>query len=161
VILTDDLDVTQVQYMPRLKTQIADHGVTFSRSFVTDPLCAPSRASLLTGRYAHNHGVRENIPPLGGFKAFVKEGLESRNLAVWLQKAGYRTGLVGKYMNGYPVPRDLTHVPSGWTKWFALSAPEYFDYAVNEDGQVRSYGHAPADYQTDVLRDKALAFIRL
>jgi N-acetylglucosamine-6-sulfatase len=160
VILTDDLDVSQVRFMPRLKARIADRGTTFKNSFVSDPLCAPSRSSLLTGKYAHNHGVRDNLPPLGGFKAFKNGGLESANLAFWLEKAGYRTGLLGKFLNGYPVPRDLRHVPPGWSTWFALFGPDYFDYVVNEDGVVREFGHAPADYQTDVLREKALAFLR-
>ncbi|HWX24441.1 MAG TPA: sulfatase-like hydrolase/transferase, partial [Vicinamibacteria bacterium] len=100
MILTDDLDVSQVRFMPRLKARIADRGTTFKNSFVSDPLCAPSRSSLLTGKYAHNHGVRDNLPPLGGFKAFKNGGLESANLAFWLEKAGYRTGLLGKFLNG-------------------------------------------------------------
>jgi N-acetylglucosamine-6-sulfatase len=159
VILTDDLDMSQVRYMPRVNAELVRRGMTFSESFVSDPICTPSRASLLTGRYAHNHQVRENIAPLGGFKAFERGGLEGRNLAVWLEAAGYRTGLLGKYLNGYPTPRDSTHVPRGWTDWFALTAPEYFDYTVNDNGKTRSFDHAPADYQTDVLSGRAVQFV--
>jgi arylsulfatase A-like enzyme len=159
LIVTDDLDTSQVAFMPRTTALLAQRGLSFRQSFVADPLCAPSRASLLTGLYPHSHQVRENIQPLGGFKAFVARGYEEANLAVWLQAGGYRTGLVGKYLNGYPTPRQPTHVPPGWNDWFALASPEYFDYTVNDNGRTRSYGQAPEDYQTDVLRDRALQFV--
>ena len=72
-------------------------GVTFEHAFASVPECCPSRASLLTGQYAHNHGVTSNEPPEGGFNAFADES----TLPVWLEDAGYRTGYVGKYLNGY------------------------------------------------------------
>ena len=159
IILTDDLDMTQVAYMPQVLGLLGRKGMTFAANFAPDPICAPSRASLLTGLYPHNHKVRENVAPLGGFKAFEKGGFEASNLAVWLSGAGYRTGLIGKYLNGYPTPRLATHVPPGWTDWFGLTSPEYFDYTVNENGAIRTYGHAPEDYQTDVLKARALRFL--
>ncbi len=76
VILTDDLDVKSVEFMPKLKALLTKHGTTFSNYFVTESLCCPSRASLLRGQYPHNHQVLNNHPPEGGFEKFYKLGAE-------------------------------------------------------------------------------------
>jgi N-acetylglucosamine-6-sulfatase len=115
-ILTDDLDTDSVAYMPRVQALLAAQGVTFTNMFVTYPLCCPSRASILTGQYPHNHDNLGVAPPLGGFAKFRNEGREESTIATWLQAAGYRTGLFGKYLNGYPDPVPA-HVPPGWTTW--------------------------------------------
>ena len=95
--MTDDQTVESMRVMPNVKTLLADRGVTFDNSFVSYSLCCPSRATYLTGQYAHNHGVLHNNPPFGGFIQ-----LDSTNtLPVWLQGAGYRTMHVGRYLNGY------------------------------------------------------------
>ncbi|MFM9043221.1 MAG: sulfatase-like hydrolase/transferase, partial [bacterium] len=100
MILTDDQRYDELEAMPNVRTLIAGEGVTFERAYVSYPLCCPSRASLLTGLYAHNHDVRGNFAPQGGWTKFQESG-EQQALPVRLQEAGYRTGLAGKYMNGY------------------------------------------------------------
>src|SRR5213083_1890678 len=115
VLMTDDQTVESMRVMPNVKTLIADRGVTFDNSFVSYSLCYPSRATFLTGQYAHNHGVFDNVLPFGSFYR-----LDSSNtLPVWLQAAGYRTMHVGKYLNRYGT-RDPTQVPPGWSDWHAL-----------------------------------------
>jgi len=101
-ILADDMDVESASHMPRLKSLIADQGVTFTDAFATYPICCPSRASILTGQYPHNHQILFNVPPLGGFAKFRDRGGEASTIATWLKAAGYRTALYGKYLNGYP-----------------------------------------------------------
>ncbi|MGH7710553.1 MAG: sulfatase family protein, partial [Gemmatimonadaceae bacterium] len=158
-ILTDDLDVESASHMPRLKALIADQGVTFSAAFATYPICCPSRASILTGQYPHNHQILFNVPPLGGFAKFRDRGGEAATVATWLQAAGYRTALYGKYLNGYPA-NTPQHVPPGWTVWHGTFDNEnYFNYRVNENGVVRQYADGPADYETDVHAASIVRFL--
>jgi N-acetylglucosamine-6-sulfatase len=133
-------------------------GITFTNSFVDFALCCPSRASFLTGQNAHNHAILDNILPEGGYEKFAPR--EGNSLGVWLQEAGYITGLVGKVMNGYGVS-DPTHIVPGWTNWVARvdGLPGYYNYGLNENGVIRLYGQAPGDYSTDVLAQKAVDFI--
>lgn len=166
LILTDDMDTRHVAYMPRLRRLMAEQGTTFTNSFVTYAVCAPSRASILTGQYAHNHGVVENRPPRGSFRRFHNDGREASTIATWLRGAGYRTGLVGKYMNYYPPVREPSYVPPGWDDWrgyfdwsSAAESRVYYEYDMNENGRVVRYGTEEKDYLTDVLRDRALDFV--
>lgn len=165
LVLVDDQDIYAMSNMPRLKSLIADRGVTFTNFITTTPVCGPSRASFLTGLYAHNHGTEDNRPPLGGFEKFYGDRRESNTIAVWLKAAGYRTIFLGKYINGYPAgPGD--YVPPGWDDWhgaFGASDVEsglYYDYFLNDNGKVTRYGSAPEDYQTDVLAQKTVEAIR-
>ncbi len=160
VILTDDLDAKSVEFMPRLKALLAHEGTTFSNFFVTDSLCCPSRASLLRGQYPHNHQVISNLQPAGGFGKFHELGHEQSTIATWLKAAGYRTVLLGKYLNGYPGKESL-YVPPGWDEWYALMNRHaaYFNYGLNENVRVVSYGHDANEYQTDVLAAKTVDFI--
>jgi arylsulfatase A-like enzyme len=166
-ILTDDLDERSVACMPNVQSLLADQGATFTNYFITTPLCCPSRSSILRGQYAHNHGVLTNSGNEGGFPAFYRLGHESSTVATWLQDAGYRTGLLGKYLNRYPRSASSTYIPPGWDDWQAFVASTgddetgsfYTGYSMNENGTLVSYGHDPKDYSTDVLRDKATSFI--
>lgn len=158
VILTDDQRSDTLQFMPLLQQRLVQHGVTFRNAFVTTALCCPSRASLLTGQYPHNHGVLDIRPPKGGVEAFDP----SSTLATWLTAAGYETALVGKYLNRYDVTNpniDFAAVPPGWSRWFAYSG-FYYDYSINDNGTVRHYGSDPDDYSTDVFRDVAVDFVQ-
>ena len=162
MILTDDQEPETVRFMPHVRRQLAGSGVTFSNAYASVPECCPSRVSLLTGQYAHNHGVISNRPPDGGFDAFTND----RNaLPAWLQEGGYRTGYVGKYLNGYgweALGNDPTEVPPGWSYWAALTNhTEYqmYGYSINAGGSVETYGEEPADYQTDVLTERAVRFV--
>ena len=155
VIMTDDLDVPSYNtaidrgWLPNIKA-LQDSAVVFDNAFVVTPLCCPSRASFLTGQYPHNHGVLTNFGPDGGADALD----ESSTIAVALQAAGYRTVHIGKYLNRYGTETEKTHVPVGWTDWLALVDPstyQVYDYTLNRNGVLESYGSAPEDYQTDVL----------
>jgi N-acetylglucosamine-6-sulfatase len=162
VLVADDLDTRTSALLPRLPGLMGEPGLTFSRAYVVQSLCSPSRASLLTGQYAHNHGVVYNDAPAGGFPAF--RAREASTVATWLKGAGYRTALVGKYMNGFPIGVPDSYVPPGWDYWYGhLSAFEdrrYYDYWVNDGGTVVRRGATPEEYSTDLETKRAVEFIR-
>lgn len=160
LIVADDLDARILAELPRLRALLADKGTTFTNAFVTTPTCCPSRASILRGQYAHNHQVLTNELPDGGFQRFHDLGHESSTMATWLQAAGYKTMLVGKYLNDYPGKLPLTYVPPGWNEWHGkLPSPVYFNYKLNQNGRVVSYGAKPEDYLTDIQAKIALDFV--
>jgi N-acetylglucosamine-6-sulfatase len=102
-ILTDDLDFASAQKMPEVRSQLIEEGTSFENAFVSFPTCCPSRATILTGLYAHNHDVKGNDPPQGGFRTFRSKGLEENTIAVRLQEAGYQTAFFGKYLTAIPM----------------------------------------------------------
>ncbi len=159
-ILTDDLDAQSMAFMPKLKTLLSDQGVSFSNFFVSFSLCCPSRATILRGQYGHNTQILANGPPDGGFEKFRSLGHENSTIATWLQEAGYRTVLLGKYLNGYPDRGNPTYVPPGWSEWYGVLRGHYFNYQINENGRIVSYGSRPQDYETDVLARKTIDFIQ-
>src|SRR5829696_1376486 len=101
-VLTDDLDYASAQKMPEIRSQLIEEGLSFEEAFVSHPVCCPSRATILTGLYDHNHDVLSNIYPSGGFQKFVDEGHEENSIGVSLQEGGYQTAFSGKYLNQYP-----------------------------------------------------------
>lgn len=155
LILTDDQRPETMQYMPRTLSLIAQQGVTFTNAFASTPLCCPSRASILTGLYTHNHGVITNFGPTGGARVFV----DTSTIATWLQAAGYRTGLIGKYLNDYNHMQPWPYRPPGWSVWKAFKLPEYYQYTMVEGSQEVVYGSSPADYSTEMLATAAVDFI--
>jgi len=160
VIETDDQTLAEMAVLPKTRRLIGGQGVTFDNNFDSFSLCCPSRASLLTGQYSHNNGVRGNALPYGGYYK-----LDSTNtLAVWLQRDGYYTTHLGKYLNGYGT-RSATEIPPGWSEWHGSVDPStyrYYGYKLNENGTVTTYCAKPqaACYQTDVYRDKADEIVR-
>jgi arylsulfatase A-like enzyme len=166
VVMVDDMDVRMVDNLPRLKTLLADHGLSFSSFYAPSPVCCPARASFLRGQYPHNTGVLANDPPQGGVSTFRARGDEESTVATWLQDAGYRTALIGKYLNGYEnIPK---HVPPGWDRWFVYAGKgKYTRYTMSDQGKLVKYGNRNTkklrkqerDYQTDVLTEEAVEFV--
>jgi arylsulfatase A-like enzyme len=161
-ILTDDLDTDSIKVMPQLKSLLIEQGTLFSNFFITTPLCCPSRTSILRGQYAHNTQIFGNQIPHGGFEKVYSLGLEESTIATWLHAVGYNTALMGKYLNAYPMKNSETYVPPGWDEWYSpVEGQPYsgFNYTLNENGKLVSYGNNPKDYGTDVYHRKATRFI--
>jgi arylsulfatase A-like enzyme len=152
MILTDDQRADTLGYMPIVHRTLGKHGVTFTNAYVSNPVCCPSRATIMTGLYSHSTGVYTNDLD-GGFNAFDDDS----TIATWLHDAGYRTGLFGKYLNGY----ETDYTPPGWDRWFAThESGDYYDYSATSDGNIVDFGDNPADYGTSVVGDEAISFIR-
>jgi N-acetylglucosamine-6-sulfatase len=164
VIMTDDQDdgLTKIA-IPKTLNLIGKEGVTFKNSFVDNSLCCPSRTTSLTGQNSNNSGIFFLVPGIvfngilygGGYSDFRQT--EGNILPVWLKNAGYRTAMIGKYVNGYSLQNDP--VPPGWDKWFSVR-PFYFNYTANVDGVPIQYGSSPDDYVTEVLTEEAISFIK-
>jgi N-acetylglucosamine-6-sulfatase len=154
LLLTDDQRRDTLKYMPIVQRLLVQMGVRFDNGYVENPLCCPSRASILTGTNSNTNGVYSNHGPHGGFAAFH----DATTIATVLQAAGYRTGQFGKYFNGY---RETTYVPPGWDRWFATYDRDsgYYGYTAVSDGNEVQYGSDPADYGQTVLRNEAVSFI--
>jgi N-acetylglucosamine-6-sulfatase len=157
-ILTDDLSSNLVPYMPNVLA-MQQEGASFTSYFVTNSLCCPSRSSIFTGMFPHNTGVMTNKAPDGGYAVFNARGNEPLTFAIALQRGGYKTAMLGKYLNGY-YPA-MHRVPAGWDEW-AVAGDAYpeFNYDLNQNGRVVRYGSRAEDYLTDVLAGMADAFIR-
>ncbi len=160
-ILTDDQRWDSLGVMNTVQHELVDHGVNFTNAFVVNPMCCPSRASILSGQWSHTTGVYKNSPPDGGFVTF--EPHETNTIATTLQAAGYRTAMIGKYLNGYN-ELETAHVPPGWDRWFAFTTGEgngaYEDVDYSDDGRPVATDAGPEDYSTDVLANKAVDFIQ-
>jgi N-acetylglucosamine-6-sulfatase len=164
-VLTDDLSTNLVRFMPHVLA-MQRQGLTFNDYFVSDSLCCPSRSSIFTGNLPHDTKVFDNVGRQGGFRQFFDRGEEQHTFAVALQRAGYNTALMGKYLNGYGQQKGsvpglpFTYVPPGWSEWDVggWGYPE-FNYILNENGAVHTYGSRPQDYLTDVLAHKGVDFI--
>ncbi len=156
VIETDDQTVASLRAMPNVGRLLAARGTTFVNSFVENSMCCPSRATFLTGQVSHNDGVWDNAPPSGGWSAL--RPTQTNTLPVWLQRAGYTTLFIGKWLNGYGVD-DPKEIPAGWTQWQGAVGGSWNDYigvTLNENGRLKRY---KKDYQTDLYTDRARGFI--
>lgn len=178
----------RARVMPNTLDLIRKHGIHFNRYIVSYPLCCPSRSTLLSGRYAHSNGVISNAPPNGGWEGYRKKAIYRHNLGVWLQRRGYRTIHLGKFLNRYggDGPDDPeTRVPPGWDEWQTDATDNstrlYYGYLLNDGGVIqgpfgdRNYSAAAAkdnrrcpltpppfgtcDYQEDVLTERAVSQI--
>jgi N-acetylglucosamine-6-sulfatase len=169
MIIDDDQTAEQQRFLTKTNAAIGGHGVTFDNSFVNFSLCCPSRSTLMTGQYAHNHGVFGDEPPSGGYSKLAPT--LGNTLPVWLQRTGYHTGLVGKFLNHYgrTSPRI---VPPGWNEWYGEvdnhdvgGNYSVYGYTLNENGRLVHYGSRPSVvdppvYESDVLSRLAAGFIR-
>ena len=163
-VLTDDLSMDLLRFMPQVQA-METRGMTFRNYFVSDSLCCPSRASIFTGNFPHDTGVWTNSGARGGMGAFVAHDDENKSFNLTLQRAGYRTAMMGKYINRYldgphTMPLPPTYVPPGWSEWDVggWGYPEY-DYRMNIDGHVHYFGHKPKDYLTSVITRRGVRFI--
>src|SRR3712207_3713636 len=98
-VLVDDAAVNTMQQMPQTRSLIAGQGATLTQFIYNQPLCCPSRATMLRGQYSHNTGVTSNGGPNGGYGAFYRKGNGSSTPGTWFDDAGYATGYVGEYLN--------------------------------------------------------------
>jgi N-acetylglucosamine-6-sulfatase len=157
VFMTDDQTLESLRVMRNVNRLLARKGTTFTQAVVSFPLCCPSRATFLTGQYAHNHRVLSNVAPHGGYARLD----HSTTLPVWLRRGGYHTVHIGKHLNGYGVARP-NEIPPGWSEWYGAVDPStfrYFDFTLNENGTLVRY-RKRTDYQTDVFARRASEVIR-
>lgn len=158
VVQTDDQTVDGLRALPRTERLLFGAGTSFANQTVAWPSCGPSRATFLSGRYAHNHGMRGNNPPRGGIERFD----ESRTLATALDERGYATAHVGKYLNGYGEETPAEYVPPGWDEWFSAvgaSVQSQYRYVMNDNGETREFGARRRDYKQDVLTGRAVELV--
>jgi N-acetylglucosamine-6-sulfatase len=157
-ILTDDMRKGDLKYMPKTRSVLKAKGMSFSNAFVSNPLCCPSRATIMRGQYAHNTGIwtNKNVGRWAAVgQAYRNKGNEKDNVATRLDAAGYRTALIGRYFSGIT---NKTFVPPGWDFWFSAWGG-YFDYGANDQGTIRHFGTKASDYLTDVESRKTRKFI--
>lgn len=162
MIMVDDMRTDELQWMPNVQKLLAKQGVTFTNGFSGFPLCCPARASVLTGQLPHNHGVWSHTPPWGF------SSLDDRDtVPVWLQRSGYHTTYLGKYLNGYGIEPEpgrrsgtsTQYVPAGWDLWrgsidgglprdhaYDGGTYRYRDTTLNDDGD--GYIGLQGKYQT-------------
>src|SRR3954454_6860989 len=172
-ILTDDMTTSELSAMPNVQSLLAGHGTSFNEAYVSFPLCCPSRATMMSGQYMHNHNVRGNFPPNCSWIRFTPH--ETNDLPVWLQDNGYYNVHIGKYMNGYPTgtpayppPQSNTFpVPPGWDEWYGKVSEDalYFNYQLIEKTgpsaipHLTFYGDQPTDYQIVAFANHAVNFV--
>lgn len=172
LIQADDAVRGDMRYMPNISRLMDRGGTQFANHVTPYPLCGPARAALLTGQLSHNNKVLSNFRSNDGGHLVFRDlpgKLNQRNsLGPWLKKAGYRTGLVGKYLNEYGA-LSRTEVPPGWDRWAALldnSTYDYFNYGMNVDGKVqwhgdRKYAEAQVNFATMSTNDPPDTFVEL
>ena len=156
LVVSDDERFDLMPYMALTSGLLNDETVRFTYGFATTSTCCPSRSSILTGMYAHNHHVLNNSLPNGGATKFDP----TSTLATWLKQAGYRTGFIGKYLNQYQLLNPA--IPPGWDDFQVFNKEGqgyYYGYSLNENGTTVPYGSGPADYSTVVLARKVSEFI--
>ncbi|XP_019753111.1 N-acetylglucosamine-6-sulfatase [Hippocampus comes] len=167
LILTDDLDVAMGGMTPLNKTKklIGDAGISFTNAFVASPLCCPSRASILTGKYPHNHHVTNNTLEGNCSSGAWQKSQEAHTFPALLKNlAGYQTFFAGKYLNqyGHTKAGGVEHVPLGWSYWVGLEKnSKYYNYTLSVNGKAQKHGaDYSKDYLTDVLANMSLNFLQ-
>ena len=128
VVLTDDMRADELRFLPAVH-RLQRSGVTFSRALSADSLCCPARATLLTGKLAHNHRtVGNNVATHGGFRVFTEHNDVQNLLPQWLDSRRYRTAWIGKYLNEFGGRKDF--VQPDWS-YFAVPVRDVYEYRTN------------------------------
>jgi arylsulfatase A-like enzyme len=138
VVMTDDMSYDNLQFMPKTSSFFKKNGTSFTKNYVTYPLCCPARTTFLTGQLTHNHGVDSVFSP----DNFIGWKTKDNQMASWLQSGGYRTGVSGKYLNGYG-ELDQLEVPKGWDDWQVSideTTIDAFNVRYNRNGKLVEYG---------------------
>jgi arylsulfatase A-like enzyme len=172
VLMVDDMSMRMLVDMPNLSNLVIGTGVTLSNYLISQPLCAPSRASFLRGQYAQNTGINENKHGTGMDAVYaidiwrgdpIGTGPEASTLATWFQDAQYRTGMVGKYLNGYgeTLITPEYYTPPGWDYFVGVGgdAGDAQNYWLWNNGTFEWHGTGDENYLTRVLSAKAVTFI--
>lgn len=165
LVLVDDQDVQigGMTPMKKAKAYIGDEGATFVNSFTVTPLCCPSRSSILTGRYPHNHEVRNNSLNGNCSSLQWQKGPEAEAFPTYLNKLKYQTFFSGKYLNQYgsKAAGSVGHIPPGWDQWHALVGnSQYYNYTLSVNGKEEKHSDSyEDDYLTDLILNRSLHFL--
>jgi len=154
-IMLDDMPKWMLEHMPITTAGIGSVGLTFEDFYGAQPLCSPNRASFLTGRYPHNHTVVNNT---AAARQFREKGLDKNTFATSLKTAGYRTGFVGKYFNGYGASTEKNYIPPGWDRWVGLASDGNLTILANVNGSWSDTGVSVRE-EADWLADHVDNFI--
>ncbi len=164
LIQVDDAVRSDIQYMPNVSRVIQRGGTNFTNYNAPYPLCGPARASLLTGQLAHNNHMMGNFQTSDGghfvFRSLDGKLNQDNSLGPWMQRAGYSTAMIGKYLNEYGAARQ-TEVPPGWNRWVGMldnSTYDYFNYGFNIDGKIKYRGDE--GYARDHIKLATIGYAR-